>query len=173
MRNLAKDQIDLIATKVLEINKKQRDTEEREKKDRRLRNTKLLLRNYHSFRKYVARAKMDLWEDERVTDVHALILNGEDLVKSIKESTQRTLVMIRHLDRALEALKFVCEQEKDTNKASSKQYEILKARFLDRDTIEAIAETYFINERSVYKAIDAAAERLSIMLFGVYGLKIK
>lgn len=172
MSELTKDQINLIATKVMEINRKQHETEEKKEHDKRLRNTKLLLRNYHSFKKYVARAKMDLYEDEGVTDVRALILNGEDLVKSIKESTQRTLVMIRHLDRALEALRFICDQE-DPDKASAKQYRILKARFLDGESIEIMAEREHINERSVYKAIDAAAERLSIMLFGVYGLKVK
>ena len=170
MRDLTKDQIDLIATKVLEINKKQRDTEEQEEKDRRLRNTKLLLRNYHSFRKYVARKKMDLFEDEGVTDVRALVLNGEDLVKSIKESEQRTLVMIQHLDHALAALKFVCEREEDESKQSSKHYQILKERYIDEQSIDDIAAKHFINKRSVYKAIDAASERLSILLFGVYGL---
>ncbi|MER2132603.1 MAG: hypothetical protein ABS896_09335 [Carnobacterium inhibens] len=171
MRDLTNEQIGLIASKVMEINRKQHEAQEKQEKDRRLRNTKLLLRNYHSFKKYIARTKMDLWEDEGVSEIRTLVLNGEDLVKSIKESTQRTLVMIRHLDRALEALRFICKQE-ESNKSSAKQYRILRARFLDGESIETIAERECINERSVYKSIDAAAERLSILLFGVYGIEI-
>jgi len=172
VRDLTKEQIDLIASKVMEINRKQHEAKEKQEKDIRLRNTKLLLRNYHSFKRYIARTKVDLWEDEGVSEIRDLVLNGEDLVKSIKESTQRTLVMIQHLDHALAALKFVCEQE-DDNKASSKHYQVLKERFIDEKAVEDIAANHFINKRSVYKTIDAASERLSIMLFGVYGIDIK
>lgn len=173
MRDLTKEQIDLIATKVMEINRKQHETEEKQEKDRRLRNTKLLLRNYHSFQQYVSKTKDRTLEKEGITEDQIIILTKEDIVKSIKISTQRTLMMIRHLDQALESLRFVCEQDQRTNKASSKQYEIIKARYLEKESIEAIALKYGINERSVYKSIDAATERLSILLFGVYGIEIK
>lgn len=74
--------------------------------------------------------------------------------------------MVKHLDRALEALAYICEREE------SKNYEILHKRYVKCMQISTIADHYEINNRTVYKLIDTAAEHLSTLLFGVYGLKL-
>lgn len=91
------------------------------------------------------------------------------MVSSIKQTTQRTLVMIRYLDQALDTLEFICGQEDAAS--GNKQFDILQARYVDGQKIAEIAVDFGMNERSVYKVIDAAAERLSVILFGVYGLR--
>lgn len=80
--------------------------------------------------------------------------------------------MIKHMDKAMDALKYICEQEEKEQLPTGKHYEILKMRFIEGRAISEIADEYHLNVRSVYKAIDAGAERLSVMLFGVYGLTI-
>lgn len=171
MKNLTEDQIKLITSKVIEIHAEQRESEEKKEKDRRLRNTKLLLRNYRSLKKYAEKEEAEATEDWEGIDLKELLVFGEDLVKSIKQTSQRTLVMIRHIDQGLATLRYIYEQENLTG--TNRQYDILHARFVDGNTIVEIANEHDINERSVYKAIDSVSERLSIILFGVYGLKIK
>jgi hypothetical protein len=170
---LSEKDLEIISRTALEFLEKQRETEEKKGRDKRLRNTKLLLRNYREFKAYAARieSKKLQTEDIENIDIKELLVFGEDIVKSIKQTTQRTLVMVRHLDQALSVLKTVNEQEKSSG--ASKQYDILHERFVMGITIAELADVYGINERSVYKAIDAAAERLTIILFGVYGLKIE
>lgn len=164
---------------IQEENEKKRKLEEKNRKqaekkemDKRLRNTKLLLRNYHSFQQYAEEHEGDDFTEEQ-TPVRELILNSQDIVSSIRMTTKRTIIMIRHLDNALKALQFICIQEEKNDKASSRHYDILHKRFIEQRAIEEIADEYGVNDRTVYKLIDTAAERLSILLFGVYGLKVE
>lgn len=171
MKNLTEDQIKLITSKVIEIHAEQRESDEKKAKDKRLRNTKLLLQNYRSFQRYAERFEKNAVKDWEGIDVEELLVFGEDLVKSIRQTSQRTLVMVQHIDLALETLKFLYSLEK--HPGTRRQYDILYARFVEGALIREIAEENEINNRNVYKAIDAATERLSIILFGVYGLRIE
>lgn len=171
MKVLTKNDIDLITSKVIEIHDQQRETVEKKEKDRRLRNTKLLLRNYRTFKEYAREIEKESNNDWEGIDTKELVIFGEDLAASIKQTTRRTLVMIRHIDQALLALEFICEQEKLVG--DSKQFDILYARYVEGHTIAETAVAFCINDRSVYKVIDAAVERLSVILFGVYGLRIE
>lgn len=153
------------------LEEKTKKQAEKKEKDKRLRNTKLLLRNYHSFRQYAEEHEDDDFTEE--TPVRELILNSQDIVASIRMTTKRTIIMIRHLDNALKALQFICIQEEKNDKATSRHYEVLHKRFIEQRAIEEIASEYAVNERTVYKLIDSACERLSLLLFGVYGLKVE
>lgn len=171
MKVLSKDQIGLITTKVLEIHEEKKEAAEKKEKDKRLRNTKLLLQNYRSFQGYAERIEKNATEDWEGIEVEELLVFGEDIVKSIRQSSQRTLVMVQHINLALETLKHSYSLEK--HPGTRRQYDILHARFVEGALIREIAEENEINNRNVYKAIDAATERLSIILFGVYGLRIE
>lgn len=165
-------QMEAIVDTVLKAYSKEKKIEEQREKDKRLRNTKLLLRNYQTFKRYSEKHEGDK-DIDRELSTHQLILNSEDLVESIRLTTERTLLMIQHLDKALKALDFICQQELTEEKATGKQYEILKKRYVIGETVDAISSFYGISERTVYKSIDAGAERLSVLLFGVYGLKVE
>lgn len=171
MNVLSEDQIGLITSKVLEVHEKQKEVSEKKEKDKRLRNTKLLLQNYRSFKGYAERLEKNATEDWEGIEVEELLVFGEDLVRSIRQSSQRTLVMVQHIDLALETLKYLYSLEK--HPGTRRQYDILHTRYVNGMKIDEIAEENGINNRNVYKAIDAATERLSIILFGVYGLRIE
>lgn len=168
---LTEEQIKVITSQVIEIHEKQKVLTEQKEKDKRLRNTKLLLQNYRTFKKYAKKIEDEKVEELEEVNVMELLIVGEDLVKSIKQTTQRTLVMVRHIDQALVALKYFYDMEKDFR--TRRQFDILHARYVKGELIRDIAEENEINDRSVYKAIDAAVERLTVILFGVYGLKIE
>jgi len=159
--------------KAIEIHKKLHFEDEQNARDKRLRNTKVLLKNYRDFKAYVNKVEKKVAKREGITeetDINDLLVYGEDIVKSIKLSTQRTIVMVQYIDQSLAAFKYICEN--DPYRDSLRQFEVLQMRYVEGRTIEDIAEEFRINERSVYKAIDTACERLSVILFGVYGIKI-
>lgn len=165
MENLSEQQLEAISNAVLHYYEERREIEEKRERDRRLRNTKLILKNYHTFKVYAdkQKKKLDVPEEPKVIE---LVLNSEDIVDSIRQTTERTLAMIQYLDKALSTLEHICAKE------NSKHYEVLHLRYLERRAIHEIADWYNVNERTVYKQLDAAIEPLSVLLFGVYGLKI-
>lgn len=165
MKQKLVEEVTRIATQqAIEVFNSQKEQELQREKDKRLHNTKLLLKHYHTFRKYVEDVSV---ETEPETPIQKLILNEKDIVESVRVTTERTVEMVKHLDRAMDALAYICKRE------GSKHYEILYKRFIECVQISTIADEYEINNRTVYKLIDAAAERLSTLLFGVYGLKIE
>ena len=163
------EEVTQIATlKAIEVFNAQKEEELQREKDKRLHNTKLLLKHYTNFQKYVEEEIMnDLIQAEEDIAIQQLVLNERDIVSSIRMSKGRTIEMLEHLDNALETMKQICEQD------GSKHYDVLQKRFIDGESVSKLAEEYEINERSVYKLIDAAASRLSVLLFGIYGLKIE
>ncbi|KGR88415.1 hypothetical protein [Lysinibacillus odysseyi] len=143
-------------------------------RSKRLHNAKLLLKHYREFKSYVdkidnrAKAsvpKIAIRENENIIN---LIEFGEDIVSSIKETSQRTIAMVQYIDRALATLEYIYQDENNT-----RYYNILKKRYMDGLTIEQIAELYRMNNRSIYKVLDSVTERLAVLLFGVYGIKIE
>jgi hypothetical protein len=171
--NLVVETASKIATEhAIALHEKLKDDDKKREKDKQLRNTKLLLRNYRDFKEYVNHVEGNVKDKNSLPNEEAtikdLLVRGEDIVKTIKQSTQRTIMMVTYIDQALSAFKYICEN--DINKSAIRQYGILNLRFVEGKTIEAISEEYDINVRNVYKAIDVAAERLSVILFGVYGL---
>lgn len=172
MKELTAAQMDLVVSAVIKVHKKQLKKEGERERDRRLRNVKLILRNYSAFKKYAEQSsRVDSGCDEEQTK-KKLVLNGEDIVNSIRMTTNRTLVMIRHLENALAALEYISKQEPEGVSARL-HYDVIRQRYIDKRAIAEIAKIYVMNERTVYKLLDAAAERLSVMLFGVYGLELE
>lgn len=171
MRKLTEVQIGLITSKVLEVHEEQKEAAEKKEKDKRLRNTKLLLQNYRSFQSYAEKLEKDAVEGWEGVDNEELLVFGEDIVKSIRQTAQRTLVMVKHMDQALATLAYLYSQEK--HPGARRQYDILHARYIQGKKIEEIAEEFEVDSRSVFRALKAVEERLSIILFGVYGIKIE
>lgn len=169
------DRVSAIAAKqaIIEYEKHK----ERAKKleyNKRLRNAKILLKHYRELKTYVEKIdkkakasvpKLMISEKENLIN---LLEFGDDIVSSIKESSQRTIVMIQHLDNALETLEFVYKKENN-----ARQFNILKKRYVEGMTINALADMFHMNNRSIYKVLDTTSERLAILLFGVYGIKLE
>lgn len=165
--------IEQITQIAIEAYKKTEEQEQKKKQDKRLHNTKLLLEHYREFKMYVNEIdkgvktevpKIQVEEDKNIID---LITFGDDLINSIKVSTKKTIAMIQYLDKALDALEYIYKQEKN-----ERYYQIVKRRYIDGESISSIASCYDLNSRTVYKIIDRVAERLSVLLFGIYGIKI-
>lgn len=154
---------------------KQKQTQQQKEKKKRLYNAKILLKNYRVLKSYIGRidgrAKAAYSKTLMVNETENLINLiefSEDIVSSIKDQSQKTIVMIKHLDNALDALELIYKQENN-----ERHFNVLKKRYIEGMAINKIGELYNMNSRSIYKIIDSTSERLAILLFGVYGIKLE
>ena len=145
--------------------------------DRRLRNTRLLLKNYRSFRNY---AKNAVYKASQLKENAVDILDGLDdysfddslYIESIKKSQQRTLIILNHIDEMLRYYKIDCEQSGKDEEL--RRYRIIVAYYINeqRKSAEQIAEDEHIERRTLYKDINMALKPLSALIFGIDSMKL-
>lgn len=156
----------------LEHIEKQKKEQEKKKRDRRLRNIKLLLRNYRSFVKHVEDIKLDIKElDEKLEFLEAGD-SEEFSIRTIKKSKEKTLILIRYIEKMLRVYKFMCEES--GNPEDLRRYQIIHDLYISEEKLSAkeIAECQNVNLRTVYRDINKACETLSVLVFGVDGIKL-
>lgn len=147
--------------------------------DRRLHNTRLLLKNYRSFKTHIENAvydaKMAKTKENAIDILDGLdvagMLDDDTYVDGIKKSQQRTIIMLKHVDEMLRYYKIACEQSgKDED---VRRYRVIMAMYIDdpKMTAQQIAEKESIESRTVYKDITNAIKPLSALIFGIDGLK--
>ncbi|NDO18801.1 hypothetical protein FMM68_03920 [Lachnospiraceae bacterium MD329] len=150
--------------------------EKQKRKDRRLYNTKLLIKHYRSFKEYVNNAVFD--EEESPEDAMYAIeelmwepkVTSDMIIDSIKRSMTRTKIIIEHIDKMIEAYGSICE--KSDSEVKKRRYEVLYKLYISNiiHTVDEMTEMYFIDKRTVYKDIDAACKELSVFFFGIDGI---
>ena len=142
--------------------------------DRRLHNTRLLLRNYRMLKSNTensvyGRSQME----ESAADVLCSMMNlydDEVIVDAIKRSSTRTAIMVSHIDTMLEMYNVYCDKSPD--QLDRRRYEVLYDRYIAEEplSVNQIAKKQHMSKDSVYTDIKIAVERLSTLLFGVDGL---
>lgn len=166
------------AKAALETMENERKKAYRWRHDRRLRNIKLLMRNYRMLAAHCKSAIYDVRElikSENVMDILDHLDECQDnealYVESIKRSVERTLIIINHVDEMLRLYEIYCYQS--TRPEDMRRFRIINNLYVaDRAlTVREIAEDERIDTRTVYKDIDAACEKLSALMFGIDGLK--
>ena len=141
---------------------------EKEKIDRRLHNTDLLLRNYRTLKASYENAVYKSKEGE-VTEVLEDIMTMKDdkvIVESIKTSAKRTAIMVQHIDKMLDVYRIYCSKLSEKDK---RRYKIIKALYISKTpmTIAEISKKFSVSKVTVYEDIKIAKERLSSLFFGI------
>lgn len=141
--------------------------EEREKEKKKVyHNTRLLMKNYNSLKEHGDKAIDSIKSFYETIDINNL--DKDDLyIISIKRSKTKTLIMIAHIDFALEALK-----KKQNKLVQSEKYKALEKYYIYEKTYEKIAEELNCSIISVRRWINEMVKELSIFMFGIEGLKI-
>ena len=140
---------------------------EKEKIDRRLHNTELLLRNYRTLKKSCENAVYE-YKDEEISEVLEDINGMKDdkvIVESIKASAKRTAIMVQHIDKMLDVYRIYCSKLSEQDK---RRYKVIKALYMK---ISEISKKFSVSKVTVYDDIKIAKERLSSLFFGIDGLK--
>lgn len=154
----------------LDFMEKEKQRQEAEKRDRRLRNTKLLLRNYRNLKKHCE----SIPEDLKTFD-NMIILDefgtSELEVESIKRSKQRTWLMVKFTERMLSVYEKLC---KESNREEDlRRYQTIYHLYVsdEKQTAREVAECHNVDERTVYRDVDEACKALSSLIFGIDSLK--
>jgi len=180
-QEISKEMLDTItehAAKVaVDTYNRQKDIEEKEKFDRRLSNTRLLLEHYRDFSDYGDKAIYRIYEkmDEDVMDIVEMMegrrYDKDTKIESIGKGVMRTRIIMNHVNTMLEVYKQSCD--KSPNPEEKRRYRVIEGLYLKKvpESVQKIAEMEQIAERTVYKDVTIACKRLTALIFGVDGFR--
>ena len=144
--------------------------------DRRLHNTRLLLKNYRLFKKHAQGA---IYSAKQARESAIDVLDGLDTytfndnlyIESIRTSQQRTLVILEHLAHMMRYYKIDCTE--NGNPEDLRRYNVVMATYINEPKMspDEIAGTFGIDRRTIYKDINAALKPLTALFFGIDSLK--
>jgi hypothetical protein len=182
---MTEEEIDNIVRKAVEIGAntamkkldEERKKENARKKNRRLHNTELLLRNYTLIKLSVENSIYDikqLEEEQSVNEVLSYMMesrgNDEIVMKSIMNSKMRSSILLEHIDNMLEVYQIVCERS--NKKYDMRQYNTLIDRFITTPalSVKEISRKNNVSKELVYADLKTAKEKIAILIFGIDGL---
>ena len=162
---------DIAKAAAVEALKLQKEEERQYVKKNRYHNTELLLKNYLNLLDHYENAK------DKASDIFDLDdLDVDDvIIKAIKRSRVRTMIMLTQIDTCLEILK-----KRMSSKGQSEKYEAIHSLYLDKarrdiqlgELLKAVAEELNCSTDSVRRWKNEMVRELSILLFGVDGLRL-
>jgi flavin-dependent dehydrogenase len=166
LEQVAKLSAETAVQAALDYLEKEKQKQQKVKKDWRLRNTKLLLKHYRSFVKHSdgVEGRLTVAEGaEAFEDLHT----GELAVEAIKRSKQRTLAMVRFIQRMMYEYKGMCEASEQPEE--QRRFQVIHTMYISEEkmTAEQIAKCHSIDSRTVYRDINEAVRTLSVLVFGV------
>jgi len=160
------------ATEALKL---QKNDERMRIRKNRFHNTELLLKNYLGLVEHFSNS-IDKASD--IMNIDDLVdIDMDDLViQSIRRSRMRTIVMISHMETCLEALKI-----KMIIKGQPERYEVIRKLYVEpnknamqwSDRLQIVATEINCGESSVRRWRNEMIEELSVLLYGVDGLKLE
>lgn len=160
------------ATRItLEEHKRLAELEREEFADKRLHNTKLLLKNYRYLKLHCENAVYDSAQAMiEAKDVirELMSLRDSSSVTAIVNSMQKTQTLLSHVDMCLALYKTHCFSY--GGESDQRQWRVIHALYLSKAkrTVEEIAEKEAVEPRTIYKDINKAVEALSALLFGAF-----
>lgn len=150
-----------------------RAQQRQEQTDRRLRNTKLLMKNYRKFADYNSHAIYETAQICQACDNDALfslagITPGDKFhVESIRNGVATTRIIVEHIDTMLDVYKSRCEKSPKAEK--QRRWRVLQAMYLSSEDLSPaeIADKEHISMSQFYDDINNACEDLTPLLFGL------
>lgn len=142
-----------------------------EQKKKIFHNTRLLMANYNDLKNHVGNAIDDIYKLKEYELDNSDYMNMERAydelyIFSIKKSKIKTMIMIAHIDAALSAL-----AKKQCKIGTSCKYEALEMFYLDGLKYEEIQEHFECGKNTPGRWVDQMIDELSVLIFGLDGLK--
>jgi hypothetical protein len=160
----------------IEYIRKEREARKNNRYDRRLRNTRLLLKEFRKLyihsRDAICSSKTKLSAVDILDELDGFEYSDELYIESIKTSKERTSIIIDHVKKMMSIYKYMCQHSKRPDEV--RRYNIIRKLYIDSPeaTVEELSAEFNIDERSVYRDVDKAMETLTALVFGIDGLKI-
>lgn len=165
------------AREALKALEQERRKERSQRADRRLRNTKLLLRNYHMLKEHAEKSVFGRTQMEEsaldILESMMSIYDNEVIIESIKRSATRTAVIVAHIETMFGLYAAYCEKSHN-REIDTRRYEAVWDMYMAEHplSIGEIAEKQNISTRNAYNRIKDGIERLTALIFGVDGLNV-
>lgn len=166
------------AKEALKVFKAEREREYNGRVDRRLRNTKLLLRNYHMLKKHAENSVFGRTQmEESALDILESMMSmydNEVIIDSIKRSATRTAVIVSHIETMFGLYAAYCDKSQNRD-IEMRRYEALWDMYMAGDTlsVKEVAKKQHVSKDTVYTDIRMAIEKLTALIFGVDGLNVQ
>lgn len=160
---------EIIEKTCLTVIDKYKEKEKKSFRKDKFRKTRLLMENYKRFTKHYEKAIDNVKAVGDIIDVSDL--DEEELyIQSIRRSKTRTLIMVAHIDWALEELK-----KSLIKKGQSEKFLVIEEVYLSDNpcSFEEIAQQLSCNERTVRRWKNDMIYDLSILIFGVEAIEDK
>lgn len=151
--------------------------------DKRLRNTRLLLKNYRSFVEHCDNAKYlvenpikkEIEKDNLKVQLFDDFYNLQDdayIVASILKSKEKTRIILDHINLCLDF--FQAKAIKTNNQEMIRRYNVISDLYINETpmTYKEIAEIEHISQKTVNRDRKKAIEELSVLIFGIDGLDL-
>ncbi len=151
-----------------------REKEERRKgrHDRRLRNTDLLLKNYKTF---IAHCKTAIYTSKQLAENNAIDIldeiedsDDEVYIQSIMRTKERTAIIVKHIKRILEYYRYLSRKDSELERKCNVVFGI----YIEKKTYRQMAEELYCSTKTIDRDRREAIEELSVLIFGVDGLKL-
>lgn len=166
------------AREALKAFEQKREREYNHRADKRLRNTKLLLRNYHMLKEHAENSVFGrIQMKESALDIlesMMSIYNDEVIIQSIKNSATRTAIIVAHIETMFGLYYAYCDRSVN-RELDLRRYHVMWDMYMAKDTLSAkeIADKRHISKDSVYSDLRVGIEKLTALIFGVDGLNVR
>ena len=166
------------AKEALKVFEQERKKEYNKRADKRLRNTKLLLRNYHMLKQHAENSVFGRTQmEESALDVLESMMsmyNDEVIIQSIKNSATRTAIIVSHIETMFGLYRSYCENS-ISREIDMRRYEVVWDMYMADKTmsVKEVASKQNMSKENVYADVKVATERLTALIFGVDGLKVQ
>lgn len=166
------------AKEALKAFKQEQKKEQWKRADRRLRNTKLLLRNYHMLKENAENSVFGRTQmEESALDILESMMSmydNEVIIESIKRSATRTAVIVSHIETMFGLYEAYCSSAAN-REIEMRRYEVVWDMYMADNvlSVKEIAEKQNMSKDNVYADLRIAIERLTTLIFGVDGLKVR
>ena len=108
--------------------------------------------------------------EEVIEDLMSIRASDGVIVNSIKQSAERTGIIISHVDRMLDVYRMYCGKFGEKEK---RQYKVIKSMYITKEkaSVADLAKKFNVSKVTIYDDIKTAEERLSALFFGINGLR--
>lgn len=136
----------------------------KQQKDKRLHNTRLLMKNYTALKNHIENVNEDIEEFEIEVEMGS---KDNIWIMSIARSKIRTAKMVGYVESAMDIIK-----EKFEKNLESEKFKAFEMHYIDKKTNEEIQEVLNCGKNSPKKWSDLIIEELNVLLWGIDALGI-
>ena len=146
--------------------------------DTRIKNTRLLLKNYRKFVKACKQATFTEKDLETATVEEVLdklfcqSCDEITVVQSILASKKRTEIILTHIKRIIDF--YLYESDHSNNDEKRRKAHILNELYVIgkyKPKINDMSEKYHISERQIRRDANSAIEEIAVLMFGIDGIR--